>query len=102
MRSTLLAILLACGTACGTKHKLADEETLRQRCAALNLTCDVQWRNYDASSGSWMAAAKNANNDWWFAHASTRAVAIDELNTELGGNPTNPADPLPEVIYKAK
>jgi len=34
MRSTLLAILLACGTACGTKHKLADEETLRQRCAA--------------------------------------------------------------------
>jgi|HubBroStandDraft_2_1064218.scaffolds.fasta_scaffold1495443_2 hypothetical protein len=95
----LLAVALMAGCQSKPAHKLADEETLRRRCAQLNVTCDIQWK-YD--SRTWMASAVSTDRSWWFAHEATRALAIDKLNEELGGSPTNPADPPPETIYKAK
>ena len=42
------------------------------------------------------------DTDWWFVHEDTREKTIAHLYRALGGSPTSPADPRPEVINEAK
>ena len=86
-------------------RSLFDDETLRQRCIKLHVTCDVQWQARQDSPSVWMGSAHNnkpwpESSDWWFSFEPTRAEAIDKLCVVLGGAPTNPANPIPEVIWK--
>jgi len=105
-----IAMIVACLllTACNHERprQLASEHMLQQRCAELNVTCEVQWVSLGETTHQWRADAHNSkyplNSDWWFAYEPTREEAIDRLYVYLGGCPTNPGDPLPEVLYHAK
>lgn len=83
---------------------MADDAALRQRCADLNLTCAVRWNRED---NDWVASARTKtpsplNDDYWYAHESTREKAIGRLCVLLNGPPTIPADPPTEIIWEAK
>jgi hypothetical protein len=109
-KHTLLALLLlTLGWTMGGCGKLAprpltQEAELRSRCIKLGVTCEIQW-NSSISFSYWSAWAYNSkpwpsNSDYWFGHGGTRAEAIDDLYGKLGGDPTNPGNPLPEIIYR--
>ena len=100
----LLAGMIGCKHA--TPRQLASEQMLRTRCAQLRATCDVQWKARGETTFEWMASASTGrktgyqSSDYWFAFEPTREEAIDRLYVYLGGSPTNPGDPLPEIIYR--
>ena len=104
MMKYFCGVLLTLGMlGCWKSKPLADDAMLRQRCMKLDVTCDVQW---NGAGSHWMASAHlyhpyPQRDDWWFAFADSRADAVNKLYGELGGLPTDPGDPIPEMIYKA-